>query len=101
MHSSQPPARRLLVVVAESRVLLHDLVTRAVREVPRGALEGKAPTCCAFLFQGGQVGVPWDKDLKLRAQVTGWSLAPFFHAHSRSDSDRWRALDVHGSGHAK
>ena len=59
------PPHRLLVVVCESRVLLFDLLTRRTTEVigssagKSGLLEGKVPTCAAFLFQGGPVGVLW------------------------------------------
>ncbi|KAF6235943.1 hypothetical protein COO60DRAFT_484505 [Scenedesmus sp. NREL 46B-D3] len=45
---------RLLVVVCENKVLLHDLNTRKPYEVPRAALDGKAPTCVCFLFRGGK-----------------------------------------------
>uniref|UniRef100_A0A7S0RG02 Uncharacterized protein n=1 Tax=Chlamydomonas leiostraca TaxID=1034604 RepID=A0A7S0RG02_9CHLO len=48
--------QRLLLVVGEVRVLLVDLVSRAVRELPRALLEGRAPTCVAFLLMGGQSG---------------------------------------------
>lgn len=46
--------RRLLVVVCENKVLLHDLNTRKPYEVPRAALDGKSPTCVSFLFRGGK-----------------------------------------------
>jgi hypothetical protein len=46
--------RRLLVVVCENKVLLHDLNTRKPYEVPRAVLDGKAPTCACFLFRGGK-----------------------------------------------
>lgn len=45
---------RLLVVVCENKVLLHDLNTRKPYEVPRAALDGKSPTCVSFLFRGGK-----------------------------------------------
>lgn len=57
--------RRLLVVVGESKVLVVDLVGRRVREVPKALLEGKTPTCVAFLFQGGAVSC--DGHLQLHA----------------------------------
>jgi hypothetical protein len=53
-HSSALHVRRLLVVVCENKVLLHDLNTRKPYEVPRAALDGKAPTCVCFLFRGGK-----------------------------------------------
>eukprot|EP00882_Tetradesmus_deserticola_P013491 GHRQ01014323.1.p1 GENE.GHRQ01014323.1~~GHRQ01014323.1.p1 ORF type:complete len:313 (+),score=121.23 GHRQ01014323.1:1162-2100(+) len=46
--------RRLLVVVCENKVLLHDSNTRKPYEVPRATLDGKAPTCACFLFRGGK-----------------------------------------------
>ncbi|KAJ9527782.1 hypothetical protein QJQ45_000340 [Haematococcus lacustris] len=47
-------ASRLVVVAAEQKVLVWDLVSGRVREVPRPALDGKAPTCLAVLLLGGQ-----------------------------------------------
>jgi hypothetical protein len=46
-------ATRLLAVVCENKVLLHDLASRRGYDIPRAALEGKAPTCVAFLLRGG------------------------------------------------
>jgi hypothetical protein len=46
-------ASRLLAVVCENKVLLHDLASRRGYDIPRAALDGKAPTCVAFLLRGG------------------------------------------------
>jgi hypothetical protein len=45
---------RLLVIVCENKLLLYDLNTRKPYEVPRVVLDGKAPSCVAFLFRGGR-----------------------------------------------
>jgi hypothetical protein len=45
---------RLLVVVCENKLLLYDLNTRKPYEVSRAVLDGKAPSCVAFLFRGGR-----------------------------------------------
>jgi hypothetical protein len=45
---------RLLVIVCENKVLLHDLVSKRTQELPRGVyFEGKTPQCVAFMFQVG------------------------------------------------
>lgn len=60
--TSTPPPRaeaisalrglRLLVIVCEYKVLVHDLMSRRTQELPRSVVfEGKAPVCVAFLFQ--------------------------------------------------
>ncbi|MEW5306192.1 MAG: hypothetical protein WDW36_008676 [Sanguina aurantia] len=45
--------QRLLVLVCENKVLLHDLASQRNTEVSKAVLEGKSPTCVAFLFLGG------------------------------------------------
>ncbi len=42
------------MLVCENKVLLWDLVSRSVREITsKASLDGKSPTCCAFLFLSG------------------------------------------------
>ena len=36
------------------QVLLYDLMSRRMQELPRSSLDLKTPTCVGFLFQGGQ-----------------------------------------------
>ena len=48
-----PP--RLLVVVCEAKVLVLDLLSKEVTELPKACFENKSPTCVSFLFLGGQV----------------------------------------------
>ena len=36
------------------QVLIYDLLSRRMQEVPKGSLDLKSPTCVGFLFQGGQ-----------------------------------------------
>ena len=45
----------MLVAVCDSKVLLYELGSKNVREVPKTALEGKSSSCCAFLLLGGKV----------------------------------------------
>jgi len=40
--------------VCENKVLLYDLLSRKVSELPKVSLEGKSATCVSFLFLGGQ-----------------------------------------------
>eukprot|EP00967_Tisochrysis_lutea_P150670 scaffold291857_cov17-Tisochrysis_lutea.AAC.1 len=40
---------------AHARVLLYELGSKHVREVPKAVLEGKSAQCCAFLLLGGKV----------------------------------------------
>ena len=47
---------RLLVLVCEGKVLLYDLASKKPFEVTKAALDGKSPTCVAFLFRGGPGG---------------------------------------------
>ena len=47
---------RLLVVVADGKVVLYDLLSKKPFEVTRAALDGRSPTCVAFLFRGGPGG---------------------------------------------
>ena len=44
---------RLLVVVCDHKVVLYDLLSKKPFEVTRAQLDGRAPTCVAFLFRGG------------------------------------------------
>jgi hypothetical protein len=44
---------RLLVVVADNKVVLFDLLSKKPFEVGKATLDGKSPTCVAFLFRGG------------------------------------------------
>ncbi|GBF88621.1 hypothetical protein Rsub_01336 [Raphidocelis subcapitata] len=47
---------RLLVIVCEAKVLLYDLASKKPFEVTKATLDGKSPTCVAFLFRGGPGG---------------------------------------------
>jgi hypothetical protein len=44
---------RLLVVVADNKVVLFDLLSKKPFEVTKASLDGKSPTCVGFLFRGG------------------------------------------------
>eukprot|EP00200_Dunaliella_tertiolecta_P012552 CAMPEP_0202375576 /NCGR_PEP_ID=MMETSP1127-20130417/6232_1 /ASSEMBLY_ACC=CAM_ASM_000462 /TAXON_ID=3047 /ORGANISM="Dunaliella tertiolecta, Strain CCMP1320" /LENGTH=1080 /DNA_ID=CAMNT_0048973105 /DNA_START=121 /DNA_END=3360 /DNA_ORIENTATION=- len=56
-------ARRLLVVVCDLKVLLYELGSKHVREVPKAVLEGKSAQCCAFLLLGGKASSSQDSPL--------------------------------------
>lgn len=47
------PGCSLLVIVCDNKVLLYDIATRRSFEVTRTHLEGKSPTCVAYLLWGG------------------------------------------------
>lgn len=40
---------RWLIAACETKIVMTDLASQAYREVPRGVLDGRAPTCLAFL----------------------------------------------------
>lgn len=40
---------RWLIAACETKIVMTDLVSQAIREVPRTVLDGRAPTCLAFL----------------------------------------------------
>ncbi len=42
---------RFLVIVCDAKVLLHDLSSKKSFEIGRQLLDGKTPTCIAFLFK--------------------------------------------------
>jgi hypothetical protein len=44
---------RLLVAVADSKVVLYDLLSKKPFEVTKAQLDGRSPTSVAFLFRGG------------------------------------------------
>jgi hypothetical protein len=42
---------RWLVAACETKILMTDLATKASRELPRAALDGRAPTALAALYK--------------------------------------------------
>jgi hypothetical protein len=42
------------VVVCDNKVVLQDIITKKVQELPKALFDGKSPTCLEFLFRGGQ-----------------------------------------------
>ena len=42
-------------MVCEAKVLVLDLLSKEVTELPKACFENKSPTCVSFLFLGGQV----------------------------------------------
>ncbi|KAF5842016.1 hypothetical protein DUNSADRAFT_9897 [Dunaliella salina] len=56
-------ARRLLVAVCDLKVLLYELGSKHVREVPKVSLDGKSAVCCAFLLLGGKASRSQDSPL--------------------------------------
>lgn len=42
---------RWLIAACETKILMTDLASQAIREIPRAVLDGRAPTSLAFLYK--------------------------------------------------